>query len=392
MRSAALLSLLPLALAAPVQEAGAPVLVPRGATANSKYIVRLKKPAADGFSIQSTAGQVTSCINSIVADAEERYDNVGAFSAHLDDADLASLRANPSVAYIEKDATMSLQVTQTGAPWGLARLSNTAPGSTTYTYDATAGAGACVYIIDSGVDVSHPEFEGRASQPKNAVDSDAADRNGHGTHVAGTIGSKTYGVAKKTKIFSVKVFGASGQTTNAIVMAGMDWVVADAPKRAAECPRGIVVNMSLGGGASQAIDDAAAAMVSSGLAVMVAAGNGDSLGRAVSASTSSPARAPSVCTIGATDRSDKVGTFSNYGPLVDVHGPGVSILSTLPDGRTGTLTGTSMATPHVAGLAAYFLGTGQTTAANACSFIVSKAQSGVISGLRSDTKNLLIHN
>ncbi|KAJ1334989.1 cerevisin [Microdochium nivale] len=397
MRSAtatALLGLLPLAFAAPAQQnARAPLLMAREPTADgNKYIVRMKKPAGAVPGIASLSASITSCVASIVADADERYEHFGAFSARLDAADLASLRANPNVEYIEQDGIMELQVTQTNAPWGLARLSSVRPGTTDYTYDASAGAGACVYVIDSGVDVTHPELEGRAEQVKNTVDSDPADRNGHGTHVAGIVAAKTYGVAKKAKILAVKVFDASGRTSNSIVLAGMDFVISDSATRKADCPAGMIVNMSLGGAASATVDAAANRMVAAGLAVMVASGNGDRNGTPLNASTQSPARAEAVCTIGATDSQDVVGSFSNYGPALDLHAPGVSILSLAPGGRTATQSGTSMATPMVAGLAAYYLGLGLTTPTDACTFIASKALDGVITGLRSDTKNILVQN
>ncbi|KXJ94874.1 peptidase S8/S53 domain-containing protein [Microdochium bolleyi] len=397
MRSAVLLSLLPLALAAPVHDAAAPLIMARKPVGDGgKYIVRLKTPAPAAapseFGIAAVGAQISSCINSIVADAEERFDHIGAFSARLDESDIASLRANPNVAYIEQDGEMSLQVTQTDAPWGLGRISNVKPGSTTYTYEAAAGSGACVYVIDSGVDVTHPELEGRAVQVANTVDTIAQDQNGHGTHVAGIVASKTYGVAKKAKVLSVKVFDASGRTSNSIVLAGMDFVISDSATRKAECPAGLVVNMSLGGNAAQTVDDAANRMVAAGLAVIVAAGNGDRNGQPLDASTQSPARAEAVCTIGATDSSDVVGAFSNYGPALDLHAPGVSILSLAPNGQTQTLSGTSMATPHVAGLAAYFLSLGVTTPTDACTFMASKALNGVITGLRADTKNILVQN
>lgn len=172
----------------------------------------------------------------------------------------------------------------------------------------------------------------------------------------------------------------------------MDFILGDHESRAAKCPRGFVVNMSLGGKVSEVIDNAATALLNAGLAIASAAGNGDPLTRRpVDASTVSPARVAGVCAVGATDINDKVGSFSNYGPLVAIHAPGVDILSTLPGGTSGLQSGTSMASPHVAGLMAYSLGLGATTPSAACDYVVKNALPGQITGLRSDTKNLLAH-
>jgi subtilisin family serine protease len=172
----------------------------------------------------------------------------------------------------------------------------------------------------------------------------------------------------------------------------MDFVVSDSRTRASTCPRGFVVNMSLGGGFSQALNDAAARIVSAGLFLAVAAGNGDSLGRPQNINTVSPASTASACTVGATDINDRVASFSNYGNLLDIYAPGVNVLSLRPGGGTATLSGTSMAAPHIAGLGAYYLGTGASTASNMCNYIRSQALSGVITGVPSGTANLLAQN
>lgn len=166
----------------------------------------------------------------------------------------------------------------------------------------------------------------------------------------------------------------------------MDFILGDYPSKASLCPKGIVVNMSLGGPISPAMDDGAIALVNAGLAVVVAAGNG-----ARDASTMSPARVPSVCTVGSTDVNDQAGSSSNYGPLVDIHAPGVKVLSTVPGGRTALITGTSMATPHVAGLMAYYLALEATTPSTACEFLVGNALEGRITSLKGTTVNLLAH-
>ncbi|KND91783.1 Cuticle-degrading protease [Tolypocladium ophioglossoides CBS 100239] len=379
MRAATLLALLPLAIAAPSKRASpAPVIVLRNAQlVEGKFIIKMKD--------QVKTTSVSTAVEGIAANADYTYSHsFNGFAASLSPEELEKLRGNPDVDYIEQDAIVTISTTQQGADWGLTRISSQQPGTTTYTYDASAGAGTCAYVIDTGVDVTHPDFEGRASFLANFADQDNTDGNGHGTHVSGTIGSKTYGVAKKTTIFGVKVLDASGSGTNSGVIAGMDFVSRDAAGQ--NCPRGVVVNMSLGGGRSSAVNQAAANIVSAGLFLAVAAGNS-----AQDASNFSPASEPTACTVGATVRDDSLASYSNFGSLVRVLAPGTAITSTWPGGSTNTISGTSMASPHVAGLGAYFLGLGQSTS-GLCSYIAQHALSNVISGVPSGTLNLLINN
>jgi subtilisin family serine protease len=270
------------------------------------------------------------------------------------------------VEYIEQDAVITTQasITQTDdVPWGLARISHRAAGATSYVYDESAGEGTCSYIIDTGIYVAHSvrlflcllsmppsmppfniplpfpllasplfnnktnvsqQFEGRATWLANFIDSSNTDGAGHGTHVAGTVGGVTYGVAKKTQLFAVKVLDANGSGTISSVLAGIDFVAADAVNRTAAggCPKGSVANMSLGGGKSESINSAAAAAVRAGVFFAVAAGNSDD-----DAKYYSPASEPTVCTVGATDVADVRAYFSNYGTGVDVFAPGVDVLS-----------------------------------------------------------------
>ncbi|GAW24938.1 hypothetical protein ANO14919_145340 [Xylariales sp. No.14919] len=381
MRSAALLAALPLALAAPSKRASpAPLLKPRNADViEGKYIVKMKSGAGIKV-LEAHKGLVSSKV-----DYTYNSHKFFGFAASMTAEEVENLQNMPDVEYIEHDAIVRASATQNNADWGLARLSNTSPNSSTYTYDDTAGEGVCAYVVDTGIDVDHEEFEGRATFASNQVDSDDTDGNGHGTHVAGTIGSKTYGVAKKVSLYAVKVLGADGSGTNAGVIAGMDFVVSDAPER--DCPKGVVVNLSLGGGVSQSVNEAAANVVSAGNFMAVAAGN-----EAEDASNSSPASEPSVCTVGATDDTDTLSYFSNFGSLVDVLAPGSDIESTWPGGQTNTISGTSMASPHVAGIGAYFLGLGASSVEDLCDYIASQAQTGAISSVPSGTTDAIIQN
>ncbi|KFA71601.1 hypothetical protein S40288_03662 [Stachybotrys chartarum IBT 40288] len=381
MRASTLLALAPLAAAVPFnmkRDSPAPVLIPRsGRAIAGKYIVRMK----DGTF--STA--VSSAIQTIKADADHTFHRgFNGFSASLEDDELENLRHDPNVEYIEQDGIITISATQEDAPWGLARISSAEPGGTTYTFEDAAGEGTCAYVVDTGIDIEHPEFEGRAVWGGNFADNSDADGQGHGTHVAGTIGSLTFGVAKKTQLIAVKVLDDSGSGTNSGVIAGMEFVVDDAAER--DCPNGVVVNMSLGGSFSRAVNSAAASIVDAGLFLAVAAGN-----EASDARGSSPASESSACTVGATDADDVLADFSNFGSVVDVLAPGVDIVSTIPGGDTASFDGTSMASPHVAGLAAYLLSIGE-SAEGLCDFIAQSSLRGVISGVPNGTVNALINN
>jgi subtilisin family serine protease len=383
MRASTLLALLPLAMAAPSsinskRDSPAPLVVPRGADLiDGKYIVKFKEG--------TVSASVDSAISSIAASADYTYKaRFNGFAASLTEEELKTLRDDPSVAFIEQDAKVYASATQENAPWGLARISSSEPGSTTYTYDESAGSGTCSYILDTGIDVEHEDFGGRATWAANFADSNDGDVQGHGSHVAGTVGGSTYGVAKETTLLAVKVLGDDGSGTNAGVIAGMEFVIEDAPSQS--CSNGVVVNMSLGGGFSQAINDAADNIVDAGIFLAVAAGNENS-----DASGSSPASAPKACTVGATDETDVFADFSNYGSIVDILAPGVDVESVATGGGSTVFSGTSMAAPHVAGLAAYLLGQGA-SASGLCEEIASSAIEGAISGVPSDTVNLLINN
>ncbi|OIW27679.1 subtilisin-like protein [Coniochaeta ligniaria NRRL 30616] len=391
MHALALLALLPLALGAPApapvpEPVAAPILSPRGAQViHGKYIVKIKDGASSGI-VDTIVGKLGSTKPHRVF----KGDGFRGFASKLDGKLLDLVSKLPEVEYIEQEAifTINAYTTQTGAPWGIARISHKAAGSTSYVYDTSAGAGTCAYVIDTGIYTAHSQFGGRATFLYNAVDSSNTDGNGHGTHVAGTIGSTTYGVAKKTNLYAVKVLDSSGSGTTSGVIAGMNFVATDAKTRS--CPNGTVANMSLGGGVSTAINSAAKAIVNAGVFLAVAAGNDNT-----NAANSSPASEPTVCTVGATTSGDARASYSNYGAIVDIFAPGTNILSTWigSTSATNTISGTSMATPHITGLGAYLLTLlGKKTPAALCAYIASTAQSGKLSGIPSGTVNKLAFN
>jgi subtilisin family serine protease len=267
---------------------------------------------------------------------------------------LDAIRSDPRVAYVEPDGIVQATTTQSNATWGLDRTDQRAlPLSTTFTYFNT-GSGVTAYIIDTGIRFSHAQFGGRASSGYDAVDGGSADDcDGHGTHVAGTVGGSTYGVAKGVSLKAVRVLNCSGSGTWSGVIAGINWATQD--HIAVGTPA--VANMSLGGGASSSVDTAVRNSINAGVSYAIAAGNGNQGGKEQDACKYSPARVTEAMTIGATDRTDTKPRWSNYGTCVDWFAPGVSITSAwvTSDTASSTISGTSMATPHTAGVAALYL-------------------------------------
>ncbi len=275
------------------------------------------------------------------------------FAGSISDAARQGLLRDNRVVRVEPDGIATIVSTQNGATWGLDRVDQrNLPLSTTFSYSST-GAGVTAYIIDTGIRFGHSDFGGRAVSGFDAVDGGSADDcNGHGTHVAGTVGGKTYGVAKGVRLVAVRVLGCSGSGTWSGVIAGIDWVTRN---HAAGAPA--VSNLSFGGGASSSVDAAVRNMIADGVATAVAAGNGNQGGKAQDACKYSPARVTGAMTIGATDKTDRKASWSNYGACVDWFAPGVGIKSAWFTGNnaTNTISGTSMATPHTAGVAALYL-------------------------------------
>lgn len=275
---------------------------------------------------------------------------INGFSASgLTETEAKRLAADPAVSKVVQNKKFHIDATQENPPsWGLDRIDQTeTAGDDAYTYPDAAGEGVTAYVIDTGVRVTHEDFEGRATSGFDAVDNDddADDGNGHGTHVAGTIAGAAHGVAKKAKIVAVRVLDDSGSGTTEQVVAGIDWVTAHH-----EGPS--VANMSLGGGADPALDAAVQKAIASGVTFGVAAGNESS-----DAGGGSPSRVPEAITVASSTIDDQQSSFSNYGSVVDIYAPGSNITSDWNDSDDGTntISGTSMATPHVVGAAAVYL-------------------------------------
>jgi len=312
------------------------------------------------------------------------YQNaLNGFAVEMTEADAEALSQDFRVKFVEEDGVVTADVTQSNPPWGLDRIDQrNRPLSATYTYNFT-GAGVRAYVIDTGIRTTHTQFGGRASNVFDAFGGSGADCNGHGTHVAGTIGGSTYGVAKSSMPRGVRVLDCNGSGSNSGVIAGVDWVRQNFIAPA-------VANMSLGGGASSALDTAVNNLANAGVPIAVAAGNSNA-----DACGSSPARAANAMTVGSTTTTDARSSFSNFGTCLDLFAPGSGILSSWfsSDTATATLSGTSMASPHVAGVAALYKqanpGASATTVRNA---IVNGATTNVITGAGSGSPNRLLYS
>ncbi|MFI7142155.1 S8 family peptidase [Streptomyces massasporeus] len=358
-----------------VLAAGSPTAI------KDSYLVTLKKSA--GLKASSAAGK--SLVKEYGGSVDKTFGKaLNGYSATLSATEARRLAADPAVASVEQNQRVTLAATQTNAPWGLDRVDQASlPLSGTYTYPDSAGSGVTVYVIDTGVRITHQQISGRASHGYDAVDGDnnASDGNGHGTHVATTIAGTTYGVAKQAKIVGVRVLNNSGSGTTAGVIAGIDWVTQNHSGPS-------VANMSLGGGASATLDTAVRNSIASGVTYAVAAGNSST-----TASSSSPARVTEAITVGATTSTDAKASYSNYGSALDIFAPGSSITAGwhTSDTATNTISGTSMATPHVAGAAAVYLaGHTSSTPAQVATALVNGAVTGKVTSAGSGSPNRLL--
>jgi subtilisin family serine protease len=322
-----------------------------GGVIPGQYIVMLRP----GMPLGTLDAVEQGLLRPLAAAVHHRYDSaLLGFAASLSPQAVARLRSEPGVELVEPDREVSITATQQNPPsWGLDRIDQrTLPLSRGYSY-ARTGKGVDAYIIDTGVRRTHRDFGGRAQHGFSSINDGrgSSDCNGHGTHVAGTVGGATYGVAKEVTIWAVRVLSCSGSGSDSGVIAGVDWVTRhhQSPQQSS---RPAVANMSLGGGASTSLDRAVQNSIRAGVTYVLAAGNE---GR--SACYVSPARVREAITVGATGSYDSRSGYSNYGPCVDIFAPGTGIRSAWGSGDTAavSISGTSMAAPHVAGAAALYL-------------------------------------
>jgi serine protease len=311
------------------------------------------------------------------------YQNaLNGFAVEMTPEEAERLSEDFRVAYVEEDGVVTADATQSNPPWGLDRIDQRSrPLSATYTFNWT-GSGVRAYVIDTGILTSHTQFGGRASNVFDAFGGNGTDCNGHGTHVAGTIGGSTFGVAKSSLPRGVRVLNCSGSGSNSGVIAGVDWVRANHQAPA-------VANMSLGGGASSALDTAVNNLSNAGVAIAVAAGNSNA-----NACNSSPARAANAITVGSTTSTDARSSFSNFGSCLDLFAPGSGILSAWigSTSATRTISGTSMASPHVAGAAALYKQANPSASAGTIrNALVNNATTNVVTSAGTGSPNRLLY-
>lgn len=379
--------------------AGRFIPAPAGRGIEGQYIVVFKRSAT---ALPALAAQAVGRVGGTVLG---RLPIINAVVMQIDALSARLLAAHPSVAYVEQDQWLRAGTVQANPPWGLDRIDQAAlPVDGAYTYPDGAGMGANVYVIDTGIRATHAEFTGRVGGGRNFVASNGpltlpvpflgnlsllggggtdpnnfADCNGHGTHVSGTAVGTQYGVAKKATVYAVRVLGCDGSGPNSGVIAGVEWVAGNHVKPA-------VANLSLGGSASTALDDAVRAAIGRGVVMVTSAGNDNA-----NACGGSPNRVPEALTVAASDAQDRRASFSNSGACVDLFAPGVGVISAWHTGNTATntLNGTSMAAPHVAGAVALLLAQGA-PADVVAGMIVNGATPGVVQGPGAGSPNLLL--
>ncbi|GHX85069.1 alkaline serine exoprotease A precursor [Vibrio cholerae] len=360
----------------------------------NQYIVVLKQPATimsndlQAFQ-QSTQRSVNALANKHALEIKNVFDSaLSGFSAELTAEQLQALRADPNIDYIEQNQIItvnpiisaSANAAQDNVTWGIDRIDQRdLPLNRSYNYNYD-GSGVTAYVIDTGIAFNHPEFGGRAKSGYDFIDNDndASDCQGHGTHVAGTIGGAQYGVAKNVNLVGVRVLGCDGSGSTEAIARGIDWVAQNASGPS-------VANLSLGGGISQAMDQAVARLVQRGVTAVIAAGNDNK-----DACQVSPAREPSGITVGSTTNNDGRSNFSNWGNCVQIFAPGSDVTSASHKGGTTTMSGTSMASPHVAGVAALYLQENKNLSPNQIKTLLSdRSTKGKVSDTQGTPNKLL---
>ncbi len=368
LRLAALAATTALAVVLPSGASAAPT--DREPTGRTPYVVHLR----DGVDARGVARAVEAQTTHVY------YAALSGFAARLTDGQVRQLRGRGDVLTVEADAVFRAVTTQTSPPWGLDRVDQRSGTlDSRYTYGAT-GAGVTAYVIDTGIATTHAQFGGRAANVYDAFGGNGQDCNGHGTHVAGTIGASTYGVAKQVRLRGLRVLSCAGSGSTSGILAAVDWLRRNAARPA-------VANMSLGGGYSSSLNAGVRNLNDSGVFVSLAAGNENR-----DACTTSPASASGTLAVAASDRAGQRASFSNFGSCVDLYAAGVGVTSTWLSGGTRSISGTSMAAPHAAGVAAlYKSARGDVTSSSLLTWLTGAATTGAVAGNPSGTPNRLLY-